>query len=385
MEEESSLLDNGSSIQPQKVVVTAGVEDLAEEVAESVCPVEEEDAERSNGAHKRKKGGNITEHVQIPSPGPGERFTVVALYHFTPFENPAALRAPMQDMCEALGISGMLLLATEGINGTIAGSANGIQEILRYIRSLPGCSNLLHKESWASQPPFPRMKVKLKKEIVTLGKPNVNPIDRKGIYVEPTQWNNVVKDPNFVVIDTRNDYEVAIGTFENAVDPQTSSFRDFPAWWENNKQRFSGKSIAMFCTGGIRCEKSTSYLLSQGVEDVYHLKGGILKYLEEVPEAKSTWRGDCFVFDSRVSLSHGLVEGQYSICFACRYPILPEDTKRQEYEYGVACHHCFNETSEKDKARYRERQKQLLLTAQRNTKNKVPGNNKAQIQNCSRS
>ena len=298
-------------------------------------------------------------------------FTVTALYHFARFSDPAALRAPLQEKCDALGITGSLLLAGEGINGTIAGTREGIDAILLYLRALPGCDTLEHKESTASLPPFPRMKVKLKKEIVTMGQPDVNPIARVGHYVEAKDWNDLICSPDVAVIDTRNDYEVGIGTFKGAIDPQTKSFRDFPKWWEDNKDRFHNKRIAMFCTGGIRCEKSTNYLLGQGVEEVYHLKGGILKYLEEVPEKDSTWEGDCFVFDARVSVGHGLKEGPHQLCYACRRPLLPEDRARPEYEHGVACHQCTHDTSESDKDRFRERQKQIHLARARGERHMV--------------
>ncbi|MGA0282077.1 MAG: rhodanese-related sulfurtransferase [Paracoccaceae bacterium] len=298
-------------------------------------------------------------------------FTVAALYHFTRFSDPAALRAPLQEKCDALGITGSLLLAGEGINGTIAGTREGIDAILLYLRALPGCDTLEHKESTASLPPFPRMKVKLKKEIVTMGQPDVNPIARVGHYVEAKDCNDLICSPDVAVIDTRNDYEVGIGTFKGAIDPQTKSFRDFPKWWEDNKDRFHNKRIAMFCTGGIRCEKSTNYLLGQGVEEVYHLKGGILKYLEEVPEKDSTWEGDCFVFDARVSVGHGLKEGPHQLCYACRRPLLPEDRARPEYEHGVACHQCTHDTSESDKDRFRERQKQIHLARARGERHMV--------------
>ena len=298
-------------------------------------------------------------------------FTVAALYHFTRFSDPAALRAPLQEKCDALGITGSLLLAGEGINGTIAGTREGIDAILLYLRALPGCDTLEHKESTASLPPFPRMKVKLKKEIVTMGQPDVNPIARVGHYVEAKDWNDLICSPDVAVIDTRNDYEVGIGTFKGAIDPQTKSFRDFPKWWEDNKDRFHNKRIAMFRTGGIRCEKSTNYLLGQGVEEVYHLKGGILKYLEEVPEKDSTWEGDCFVFDARVSVGHGLKEGPHQLCYACRRPLLPEDRARPEYEHGVACHQCTHDTSESDKDRFRERQKQIHLARARGERHMV--------------
>ena len=292
-------------------------------------------------------------------------FTVAALYHFTRFADPAALRAPLQEKCDALGITGSLLLAGEGINGTIAGTREGIDAILLYLRALPGCDTLEHKESTASLPPFPRMKVKVKKEIVTMGQPDVDPIARVGHYIEAKDWNDLICSPDVAVIDTRNDYEVGIGTFKGAIDPQTKSFRDFPKWWQDNKGRFHNKRIAMFCTGGIRCEKSTNYLLGQGVEEVYHLKGGILKYLEEVPEKDSMWEGDCFVFDARVSVGHSLKEGPHQLCYACRRPLLAEDRARPEYEHGVACHQCTYDTSESDKNRFRERQKQIHLARAR--------------------
>lgn len=292
-------------------------------------------------------------------------FTVCALYHFTRFDNPPALREPLLELCLKEQITGTLLLAHEGINGTIAGSRNGINAVIAHIKSLPGCDNFEWKESTASEKPFPRMKVKLKKEIVTLGQPNVDPTAHVGNYVDPQDWNELIQSPDVVTIDTRNDYEVGIGTFKGAIDPETETFRDFPKWWEENKDRFHNKRVAMFCTGGIRCEKSTNYLLSQGVEDVYHLKGGILKYLEEVPQEESTWEGECFVFDGRVSVGHGLKEGPHHLCHACRRPILPADLERPEFESGVSCHQCVDETSERDKERFRERQKQMVLARER--------------------
>ena len=295
-------------------------------------------------------------------------YTIAALYHFTRFDDPAAIQAPLLALCEREKISGSLLLAHEGINGTIAGPRAGIDAVLAHIRALPGCADLDWKESTSDHQPFRRLKVRLKKEIVTMGQPDVDPKARVGHYVDPQDWNELIQSPDVAVIDTRNDYEVAIGTFQNAIDPQTDSFRDFPAWWEANKHRFHNKRIAMFCTGGIRCEKSTNYLLGQGVEDVYHLKGGILKYLEEVPETESTWQGECFVFDNRVSVGHGLKEGPHELCFACRRPILPADKDRPEYEHGVSCHQCFAETSDDDKARFRERQKQMALAEARGEK-----------------
>ena len=290
---------------------------------------------------------------------------ITALYHFARLDDPATLRAPLLALCESEGVRGTLLLAREGINGTISGSCESVTHVLDHLRALPGCAELAWKDSHSATPPFGRMKVRVKREIVTMGLADVDPRAATGHYVAPAEWNALIAAPDVAVIDTRNDYEVAIGTFEGAVDPQTATFRDFPAWWEENKHRFHNKRIAMFCTGGIRCEKSTNYLLGQGVEEVYHLKGGILKYLEEVPEDQSTWRGECFVFDGRVSVGHGLKEGPHRLCHACRRPILPADMDRPEYEEGVSCHHCAGETSDEDKARFRERQKQMGLAEAR--------------------
>ncbi|WP_112321251.1 oxygen-dependent tRNA uridine(34) hydroxylase TrhO [Oceanibium sediminis] len=286
-------------------------------------------------------------------------FTVAALYRFTPFADPAALRTPLQAICEANGVRGTLLLAQEGINGTIAGPEAGIDAVLHHIRALPGCADLAPKFSSAAEMPFRRMKVRLKREIVTMGQPDVDPRASVGAYVPPQDWNALIRSPDVVVIDTRNDYEVGIGTFEGAINPETESFREFPAWWEQNADAFKGKTVAMFCTGGIRCEKATNYLMSQGVEDVRHLEGGILRYLEEVPAEDSTWEGSCFVFDGRVSVEHGLEEGPHLLCHACRRPLLPEDTERPEYEEGVQCHACAGERDERDRQRFRERQAQI--------------------------
>ncbi|MEM0978033.1 MAG: rhodanese-related sulfurtransferase [Pseudomonadota bacterium] len=292
-------------------------------------------------------------------------FVVAALYHFTKFDDPNALRPGLQELCERCGVKGSLLIAPEGINGTIAGSRADIDTVLDAVRALPGCRDLEHKESIAGHMPFLRMKVKLKREIVTMGQPDVDPSLKVGRYVDAEDWNDLISEDDVVVIDTRNDYEVAIGTFDGAIDPKTENFGQFPTWWEENKSRFQNKRVAMFCTGGIRCEKSTNYLLSQGVEDVYHLKGGILKYLEKVPENDSTWRGECFVFDSRVSVRHGLNQGKYSLCYACRMPLAPEDLRRPEYEKGVSCHQCISLHDDDRRDRFRERQKQVELAASR--------------------
>ena len=285
--------------------------------------------------------------------------TVAALYHFTRFEDPAPLKGPLARIACANGVRGTLLLAPEGINGTIAGTRDGIDAVLAHIRALPGCEGLDWKESPAEVMPFGKMKVRLKREIVTMGQPDVDPRAAVGHYVEPADWNALISAPDVAVIDTRNDYEIGIGTFAGAVDPGTRSFRDFPAWWQANRDRFAGKRVAMFCTGGIRCEKSTNWLLSQGIEQVFHLKGGILNYLEQVPPQDSLWRGECFVFDGRVSLTHGLQPGRHGLCHACRRPLAPEDRDHPGYEEGVSCHRCIGEYDEADRARFRDRQRQV--------------------------
>ncbi|MCL4104843.1 UNVERIFIED_CONTAM: hypothetical protein GTU68_018550 [Idotea baltica] len=293
---------------------------------------------------------------------------IAALYHFTSVKDPAALQPGLLSVCKANKITGTLLLASEGINGTISGSRAGIDTTLLYIKNLTGFDSLEWKESQAIDAPFGRMKVRLKREIVTMGQPHVRPKDGTGHYVDPSEWNALIQAPDVAVIDTRNDYEVAIGSFDGAIDPETKSFSEFPAWWEANKERFHNKRIAMFCTGGIRCEKSTNYLIGEGVEDVYHLKGGILKYLENIPQQDSMWNGDCFVFDNRVSVGHGLNEGPHVLCHACRRPLMPKDLSHDDYEEGVSCHQCLSEKTDADRARFRERQKQMKLAKARGKK-----------------
>ena len=292
-------------------------------------------------------------------------FTIAALYHFAPVADPVQMQSSVKMRCEELEIKGTLLIANEGINGTISGAAANIDSILGFLSSIPEFADLVWKLSTSPEQPFARLKVRLKREIVTMGQPDVDPRGAVGQYIEPEDWNDFISAEDVVVIDTRNDYEVSIGTFDGAIDPKTKSFREFPSWWEDNKQRFANQKVAMFCTGGIRCEKSTSYLRSQGIEEVFHLKGGILKYLEEVPEEKSVWNGECFVFDGRVSVGHGLEIGPHQLCYGCRRPIMPEDVKRENFELGVSCHQCFSETSEQDKDRFRERQKQIDLEKRR--------------------
>lgn len=292
---------------------------------------------------------------------------VAALYRFTPFEDPSALREPLLAACEAVGVKGTLLLAREGINGTIAGTDNAIAAVLDHIRNLPGCADTDVKFSYAPTMPFNRMKVRLKREIVTMGEPDVDPRASVGRYVDAEDWNALISDPDTVVIDTRNDYEIAVGTFEGAVDPHTASFRDFPRWFrENREELLAGKKkVAMFCTGGIRCEKSTSFLRGEGVDEVFHLKGGILKYLETIPEAQSKWHGDCFVFDERVTVRHGLEPGDYSMCRACRRPVSAEDKASEHFVEGVSCPKCITERTDEQRARYAERQRQEALARMR--------------------
>ena len=290
---------------------------------------------------------------------------IAALYQFTRFPDPAALRPGLLQTCLDHGVKGSLLLAHEGINGTIAGPRAGIDAVLTAIRALPGCAALDWKESQADTMPFGRMKVRLKREIVTMGQPDVDPLSRVGNYVSPQDWNALISAPDTVVIDTRNDYEIAIGTFQGAIDPGTRSFGEFPDWWQANRDRFAGKRVAMFCTGGIRCEKSTNYLLGQGLNEVYHLKGGILKYLEDMPVEDSLWQGQCFVFDDRVSVGHGLVPGGLTTCGACRRPVDAAAKADPVYEEGVCCPACVREYDDDDRARFRERQHQMVLADQR--------------------
>ncbi|MDJ1008299.1 MAG: rhodanese-related sulfurtransferase [Paracoccaceae bacterium] len=288
---------------------------------------------------------------------------IAALYKFTSFADPAALRGPLARIACRSGVKGTLLLAEEGINGTIAGPEQGIDDVLRHIQSLPGCAELDVKYAEAATLPFGRMKVRLKREIVTMGRPGVDPTAAVGRYVAPSDWNALIAAPDVVTIDTRNAYEVEAGTFAGAIDPQTESFGEFPAWWAANRARFEGKRVAMFCTGGIRCEKATNFLLSEGVGEVYHLKGGILSYLEEVPQAASRWEGQCFVFDERVSVGHGLAPGNLRLCRGCRRPLDLDDTTRPEFEEGVSCHRCHATTTPAQKARFRERQRQAERAA----------------------
>jgi UPF0176 protein len=292
-------------------------------------------------------------------------FLVAALYHFVSVPRFAELRAPLQALCEENGVRGTLLLAHEGINGTIAGPDAGIAAVLGWLRSQPEFSALEHKESRAAAMPFLRLKIRLKKEIVTMGVEDIDPRRVVGTYVAPKDWNALISDPDTIVIDTRNDYETAVGIFKGAVDPKTKTFREFPDWVRDNPGLHNKPKIAMYCTGGIRCEKATAFMKEQGFDEVYHLKGGILKYLEDVPQEESLWEGACFVFDERVSVTHGLEEGEHKLCRACRHPLTPEVTASPLFEAGVSCPHCYEERTEHDRMRFRERQKQMVLARTR--------------------
>ena len=302
-------------------------------------------------------------------PNSPEPITVAALYRFAHFDDCSAIRASLRQLCRDQGIRGTLLLATEGINGTIAGSAEGVDRILDYIRTLPDCAHLDVKFSAASVMPFHRLKVHVKREIVTLGQPGIDPRSDSGTYVEPSEWNALFADPHTIVIDTRNDYEVAIGTFRGAIDPQTKQFTDFPGWFRRERDRLIGAGrspkVVMFCTGGIRCEKATALLKQEGIEHVSHLRGGILRYLETVPKEVSLWQGECFVFDQRVAVGQGLAPGTHVLCFACRRPVDAVGRQSPMFEEGVSCPACHAERSEAQRASYRERQRQELHAAGR--------------------
>jgi UPF0176 protein len=291
------------------------------------------------------------------------------LYRFTRFDDCEGLRQPLDDICQQTGVRGTLLLAPEGINGTIAGSKEAISAVLEHIRALPGCFDLDVKLSTSAAMPFHRTKVRVKKEIVTMGQEGVDPSEGVGTYVEPEDWNALISDPDTIVIDTRNNYEVSVGTFAGAINPQTVSFRDFPAWFRASREALLGPGkppkVAMFCTGGIRCEKSTAFLKSEGVEEVHHLKGGILNYLETVPETESLWHGECFVFDERVAVGHGLAPGSHELCRACRRPVSQEGRASPFFEAGASCASCHAERTDEDRESYRERHRQEALAAAR--------------------
>lgn len=300
-------------------------------------------------------------------------FLTVALYRFVELPDAAALKGPLQAVCDANGVKGTLLLAQEGINGTIAGMEGGVRAVLAHLRADPRLAALEHKEAWSDKAPFLRMKVRLKKEIVTLGVAGVNPARMAGRYVKPQDWNALISDPEVVLVDTRNDYEVAIGSFKGALDPKVKTFADLPQWLAQQEaaggalHTANGKKprVAMFCTGGIRCEKSTALLRLRGYEEVFHLEGGILKYLETVEQTQSLWQGECFVFDERVSVGHGLLPGPYELCRSCRNPVGEAERASPLYVKGVSCPQCFDQKTEAQKRGFAERERQVELARQR--------------------
>lgn len=289
---------------------------------------------------------------------------VASLYQFTHFNDCLGIQGKLRLVCKRGDVRGTLILAPEGINGTIAGPDRAIGEVIQFIRTLPGCAGMTVKDSHASEMPFHRMKVRIKKEIVTMGEPGLSPLRQAGKYVQPNEWNALIADPDTILIDTRNSYEVEVGTFRNAINPDTNSFRDFPAWFRENRASLAegaAPKIAMFCTGGIRCEKATALLKSEGIDEVYHLQGGILKYLEEVPAEESLWQGECFVFDQRVCLTHGLKAGSFDICHGCRTPVAEADKTSPQYQAGVSCPAGYATRNSKQRERYIERHRQAQL------------------------
>jgi len=290
---------------------------------------------------------------------------ICALYKFTRLDDFETIQGPLKGFLDSLSVKGTLLLAREGINGTISGNQANLEKVLEYLQSDLRFLGLEYKFSYSKKTPFKRLKVKLKKEIVTMGLTEIDPTHSVGTYVKPKDWNKLINDPDVVLIDTRNNYEYEIGSFKGAVNPKTDTFREFPSFTKNSLEKYRNKKIAMFCTGGIRCEKSTAYLKSKGYKDVFHLQGGILKYLEEVNEDESLWEGECFVFDDRVAVKHNLEQGQYDQCHACRFPITKEDTMHPHYEKGASCPRCFGTKNSNQMSRYREREKQVQLAKKR--------------------
>lgn len=295
----------------------------------------------------------------------GKSIVVCALYKFVALHDYRTLQASVLRQLDQHGVRGTLLLAEEGINGTISGNQTGIDAFLKWLQNDTRFENIDYKLSYHTEQPFHRTKVKLKKEIVTMGVTGIDPNKVVGTYVEPEDWNAIISDPDTLLIDTRNEYEVGIGSFENALNPNTQSFREFPAYVQKHFDPTKHKKIAMFCTGGIRCEKASAYMKAQGFDEVYHLKGGILKYLETVDETDSLWKGECFVFDERVAVNHALEKGQYDQCHACRYPITEKDKRSSNYIPGVSCPRCYQQTSEQKKRRLKERERQVQLAKQR--------------------
>ncbi|GAB2914334.1 oxygen-dependent tRNA uridine(34) hydroxylase TrhO [Rheinheimera gaetbuli] len=295
-------------------------------------------------------------------------YVVAALYKFVHLPDYITLRDTLYDFMVAHKVKGTLLLAEEGINGTICGERAGVDAVKAWLDADGRFDGMSYKESLSDESAFYRTKVKLKKEIVTMGVEGINPAHIVGTYVKGDDWNTLISDPDTILIDTRNDYEVAIGTFKNAVNPNTTTFREFPKWAADNLDKTKHKKVAMFCTGGIRCEKSTAFLKEQGFDEVYHLDGGILKYLEEMPQENSLWQGECFVFDQRVAVKHGLEQGSYDQCYACRMPLSTAEMASEHYVKGLSCPHCYDQTTDEQKAAFAERQRQVELAKQRGEK-----------------
>lgn len=293
-------------------------------------------------------------------------YVVAALYKFVNLPDYEQLQEPLLSLCREHQVKGTLLLAEEGINGTVAGSREGIDALGAFLREDGRFEGLEYKESFAEKQPFFRIRVRLKKEIVTLGVPGTDPVKTVGTYVDPQQWNELLNDPEVVVIDTRNKYEVDVGIFKNAINPETDSFREFPKFVKTNLDPAKHKKVAMYCTGGIRCEKASSFMLDQGFEEVFHLKGGILKYLENTPEDENLWQGECFVFDQRVSVVEGLAPGDFDQCHGCRHPISLQEKESEKYELGVCCPHCYDTIDARKRQRAASRHKQMVLARQRN-------------------
>jgi UPF0176 protein len=311
----------------------------------------------------------LTSHTPPISPDENVSIVVAALYKFAPLPDFESYKDSLTEACQSAGVYGTILLAHEGINGTIAGTREGVNKALHHISQIPGCAEFEHKESYAEENPFFRMKVRLKKEIVTMGVQGIDPNEIVGTYVDPQDWNDLIADPDVVLIDTRNKYEVSIGTFKGAINPKTTSFREFPVWFKSleelRPESLDNKKVAMFCTGGIRCEKASAFVKQQGVDEVYHLKGGILKYLENVPKEESLWDGECFVFDQRVSVKQDLELGSYDMCHACRMPINDEDKGSPKFSPGVSCPKCYDTIDAKRKKRFEDRQLQIDLAKRR--------------------
>ena len=294
---------------------------------------------------------------------------IIALYRFCEIANPKNLQKTLKKELKNLKILGTIIIGSEGINGTVSGSKTNLNKAIKFLRSDSRFSDLDIKASFSRKAPFLRLKVKIKNEIVTMGINNIKPTIHAGKYVNYDQWNTLLNDEDTILIDTRNDYEYSIGTFKNSINPETSNFREFPKWVK--KQKFTEeiknhKKIAMFCTGGIRCEKASSFMKKEGFKNVYHLKGGILKYLENTNLKNSLWQGECFVFDDRVSVKHDLSEGAYDLCHGCRTPITEQEKLSKDYVRGVSCSHCISKKSSVQVQRYKSRQKQINLAKAKN-------------------